>query len=45
MNKNTISSKTACTLAHEIRRNTGCSLAEAFKAAYTGKVPETKTNH
>ena len=31
---NTISSKEACTLAHQIRRETGCSLAEAFKAAY-----------
>lgn len=40
---NTISSKTACTLAHEIRRKTGCSLAEAFKAAYAGKAPEIKT--
>ena len=43
MKKNTISSKTACTLAHEIRRNTGCSMAEAFKAAYAGKAPEIKT--
>jgi len=34
-NTNTkISSKEACTLAHQIRRETGCSLAEAFKAAY-----------
>lgn len=29
-----LSSKEACTLAHQIRRETGCSLAEAFKAAY-----------
>lgn len=34
--KNTITSKQACTIAHQIRRETGCSLAEAFKAAYTG---------
>lgn len=31
---NKISSKEACTLAHQIRRETGCSLADAFKAAY-----------
>lgn len=35
MNK-TITSKQACTLAHQIRRETGCSLADAFKAAYAG---------
>ena len=29
-----LSSKEACTLAHQIRRETGCSLADAFKAAY-----------
>lgn len=34
--KNTITSKEACTIAHKIRRETGCSLAEAFKAAYAG---------
>ena len=34
--KDTITSKQACTLAHQIRRETGCSLAEAFKAAYAG---------
>lgn len=33
-NLNTLTSKEACTLAHQIRRETGCSLAEAFKAAY-----------
>ena len=33
-NINTIDRKEACTLAHQIRRETGCSLAEAFKAAY-----------
>ena len=42
---NTISSKEACTLAHQIRRETGCSLAEAFKMAYNGQTqPETKTS-
>lgn len=30
-----LSSKEACTLAHKIRRETGCSLAEAFKKAYS----------
>ena len=34
--KNTITSKQACTIAHQIRRETGCSLADAFKAAYAG---------
>lgn len=34
--KNTITSKQACTLAHKIRHETGCSLADAFKAAYAG---------
>ena len=34
--KNTITSKQACIIAHQIRRETGCSLAEAFKAAYAG---------
>ena len=29
-----LTSKEACTLAHKIRRETGCSLSEAFKAAY-----------
>lgn len=32
--KNNITSKQACTIAHQIRRETGCSLADAFKAAY-----------
>ena len=42
---NTISSKEACTLAHQIRRETGCSLAEAFKMAYNGQTqPEVKTS-
>mgnify|MGYP007070342982 CR=1 FL=1 len=34
-NNTKLSSKEACTLAHQIRRETGCSLAEAFKAAYS----------
>lgn len=34
--KNNITSKQACTIAHQIRRDTGCSLADAFKAAYAG---------
>ena len=34
LNTTKISSKEACTLAHQIRRETGCSLADAFKAAY-----------
>lgn len=33
-NTTKLSSKEACTLAHQIRRETGYSLAEAFKAAY-----------
>ena len=33
-NTTKLSSKEACTLAHQIRRETGCSLAEAFKATY-----------
>lgn len=42
---NTISSKEACILAHQIRRETGCSLAEAFKMAYNGQTqPEVKTS-
>lgn len=42
---NNISSKEACTLAHQIRRETGCSLAEAFKMAYNGQTqPEVKTS-
>lgn len=44
-NTNKLSSKEACTLAHQIRRETGCSLAEAFKAAYnrntTAAAPKT----
>ena len=41
-----LSSKEACTLAHQIRRETGCSLAEAFKAAYSRNIVsvETKTS-
>lgn len=35
-NTTKLSSKEACTLAHQIRRETGCSLAEAFKAVYSG---------
>lgn len=43
--KNTITSKQACTLAHQIRRETGCSLADAFKAAYAGNTTiNTKTS-
>lgn len=34
-NSTRLSSKEACTLAHKIRRETGCSLAEAFKQAYS----------
>lgn len=34
-NTTKLSSKEACTLAHQIRHETGCSLAEAFKAAYS----------
>ena len=42
---NTMDNKTACTLAHKIRRETGCTLAEAFKAVYAGKSTiETKTS-
>lgn len=33
-NSTRLTSKEACTLAHKIRRETGCSLAEAFKQAY-----------
>lgn len=44
-NTTKLSSKEACTLAHQIRRETGCSLAEAFKAAYnrntTAAAPKT----
>lgn len=44
-NTTKLSSKEACTLAHQIRRETGCSLAEAFKAAYnrntTAATPKT----
>jgi len=43
--KNTINSKQACILAHQIRRETGCSLADAFKAAYAGNnTVNTKTS-
>lgn len=45
MKKTNITSKEACTLAHKIRRETGCSLAEAFKMAYNGQTQvETKTH-
>ena len=37
-NTTKLSSKEACTLAHQIRRETGCSLAEAFKAAYNRNI-------
>ena len=37
-NNTKLSSKEACTLAHQIRRETGCSLAEAFKAAYNRNI-------
>ena len=43
--KNNITSKQACTIAHQIRRETGCSLADAFKAAYAGNsTVNTKTS-
>ena len=43
--KNTITSKQACTIAHQIRRETGCSLADAFKAAYaSNSTINPKTN-
>ena len=35
MKKTNITSKEACTLAHKIRRETGCSLAEAFKPLFS----------
>ena len=41
MKTNKINSKEACTLAHKIRRETGCSLAEAFKQAYSGTPSRT----
>lgn len=34
-----LTSKEACTLAHKIRRETGCSLTEAFKQAYSSNKP------
>ena len=34
-----LTSKEACTLAHKIRKETGCSLAEAFKKAYNTAAP------
>ena len=44
-NTTKLSSKEACTLAHKIRRETGCSLADAFKMAYNGQTQvETKTS-
>lgn len=43
--KKTITSKEACTLAHQIKKNTGCTLAEAFKLAYNGQTePTPKTS-
>ena len=38
--KNSITPKQACIIAHQIRRETGCSLAEAFKAAYAGNTTD-----
>ena len=38
-----LSSKEACTLAHKIRRETGCSLSEAFKAVYSNTPVAPKT--
>lgn len=38
-NTTRLTSKEACTLAHQIRRETGCSLAEAFKQAYSSRTP------
>lgn len=38
---NNITSKEACILAHKIRKETGCSLAEAFKAAYSNNASTT----
>ena len=44
-NHTNITSKEACILAHQIRRETGCSLADAFKMAYNGHTKaETKTH-
>ena len=34
-----MTNKEACILAHKIRRETGCTLAEAFKQAYHPVVP------
>lgn len=43
--KKTITAKEACTLAHQIKKNTGCTLAEAFKLAYNGQTePTPKTS-
>lgn len=39
--KKTLTSKEACTLAHQIKKNTGCTLAEAFKLAYSGQTEVT----
>jgi len=39
--KKTLTSKEACTLAHQIKKNTGCTLAEAFKLAYSGQTEAT----
>lgn len=38
-NSTRLTSKEACTLAHKIRRETGCSLTEAFKQAYSSNKP------
>lgn len=43
-NTTRLTSKEACTLAHQIRRETGCSLAEAFKQAYATNSSRTPTS-
>lgn len=43
-NSTRLTSKEACTLAHKIRRETGCSLAEAFKQAYATNPSRTHTS-
>ena len=39
--KKNITAKEACTLAHQIKKTTGCTLAEAFKLAYSGQTEST----
>lgn len=39
--KKNITAKEACTLAHQIKKTTGCTLAEAFKLAYSGQTEPT----